>query len=226
MNYQRALFDATLPEVIIDTAGDVKLYRQWLSAQEADKYFEQLRAEIQWQQSPIRIQGKQLFIPRLNAWYGDADCHYAYSGIRFAPLPWSPTLLTIKTQLEDFLTKQGTSLVPGNKPVAFNSVLANLYRNGQDSVAWHADDELELGARPLIASISLGAVRRFSMKPKASVGEGLLLQPLDMELPHGSLLVMAGATQQNWLHQVAKTRRIDQARINLTFRWIYSQIGH
>lgn len=226
MNYQRALFDATLPEVIIDTAGDVKLYRQWLSAQEADKYFEQLRAEIQWQQSPIRIQGKQLFIPRLNAWYGDADCHYAYSGIRFAPLPWSPTLLTIKAQLEDFLTKQGTSLVPNNKPVAFNSVLANLYRNGQDSVAWHADDELELGARPLIASISLGAVRRFSMKPKASVSEGLLLQPLDMELPHGSLLVMAGATQQNWLHQVAKTRRIDQARINLTFRWIYSQIGH
>lgn len=223
MSYQHALFDAAAPEVIIDKAGDVKLYRQWLSAQEADKYFEQLHTEIQWQQSPIRIQGKQLFIPRLNAWYGDADCHYAYSGIRFAPLPWSPTLLNIKAQLEDFLTKQAAHSKPCNSPVRFNSVLANLYRNGQDSVAWHADDEPELGAMPFIASISLGAERRFSLKPKPSVSEGLLLKPLDVDLSHGSLLVMAGATQQNWLHQVAKTRRVDQARINLTFRWIYSQ---
>lgn len=226
MNYQHTLFNTATPDVLIDKAGDVKLYRQWLSPQEADTYFEQLRAELQWQQSPIRIQGKQLLIPRLNAWYGDADCHYAYSGIRFTPLPWSPTLLIIKAQLEDFLTRQSASSGLSNPSVRFNSVLANLYRNGQDSVAWHADDEPELGAMPFIASISLGAERRFSLKPKPTVSEGLLLKPFDVDLPHGSLLVMAGATQQHWLHQVAKTRRVDQARINLTFRWIYSPIEY
>jgi len=219
MSHQSSLFDDNQPEVIIASGGDVKLHRHWLSADEADAYFASLLNTIQWQESTIYMHGKSLLIPRLNAWYGDERCHYAYSGIRFSPLPWLPELRQLKTRLELFMAVQGCR-------VEFNSVLANLYRHGQDSVAWHADDEPELGVAPVIASISLGATRRFSLKPKEHVNEQWMLQPVSVDLPHGSLLIMAGATQQHWLHQLPKTRQVGMARINLTFRCINESKRH
>ena len=143
--------------------------------------------------------------PRLNAWYGDPGCRYGYSGTRFEPLPWTETLTDIKERLTATLG------------VAFNSMLANRYRDGRDSVAWHSDDEPELGRNPVIASVSLGATRRFTLKHKSRRD----IRPLAVDLTHGSLLVMSGPTQHQWLHQIAKTTRIVGERINLTFRYIY-----
>lgn len=192
------------PEQLIDQQGDVRLYRQWWSADEADRVFERLLEELEWQQTRIRIQGKVIPVPRLDVWYGDPGRSYRYSGVQFQPLAWTTTLRRIKSELE---RRQG---------LTFNSVLANLYRDGSDSVAWHSDDEPELGARPTIASLSLGAERRFSLRHKTRRDLG----STRVDLPSGSLLVMAGDTQRYWQHQLAKTARAVGARINLTFRTV------
>lgn len=202
------------PETIIAEFGDVRLFRHWLASELVQEYFEQLAAEIEWSRSRITIAGKTQFIPRLNAWYGDLGCSYAYSGIRFNPLAWTPQLWRLKLHLESFLTAE--QLMPSG--FRFNSALVNFYRDGQDSVAWHADDEPELGEQPLIASISLGAVRRFSFKPKA--GGVIAQKTINLDLDAGSLLLMAGATQRHWLHQLPKTRAEVLPRINVTFRHV------
>jgi alkylated DNA repair dioxygenase AlkB len=149
--------------------------------------------------------------PRLTAWYGDATARYSYSGLDLTPQPWTPALLALRTQVE-----QATG-------VTFNSVLLNLYRTGQDSMGWHADDEPELGPEPVIASISLGATRRFRLRPRHS--QQLPHAPLGLDLPSGSLLVMRGTTQQHWQHAVPKTARPVGPRLNLTFRTIHAQPG-
>ncbi len=142
-------------------------------------------------------------LPRLTAWYGDEGKSYTYSGIEQHPDPWTPTLKLIKSKVEEILE------------VTFNTVLLNLYRDGKDSVSWHSDDELELGENPIIASVSFGAVRRFSLKHKISKD-----YKIDLDLPNGSLLLMKGETQHFWQHQIAKTSKSVQPRINLTFRMI------
>jgi alkylated DNA repair dioxygenase AlkB len=163
-----------------------------------------LEQSLAWQQDSLYIAGKSILIQRLNTWYGDEGADYSYSGLSLSPLPWTPALLGLKTLVEEYAE------------ISFNSVLANLYRTGNDSVAWHSDDEKELGNNPTIASLSLGATRKFSFRHKTNRQQKivhLLLEP-------GSLLLMEGATQHYWQHQIAKTTKLVGARINLTFRRI------
>lgn len=207
--------DSAAPQLDLPGA-DIAYYPDFIADHE--QVFKALLDEVEWQQDEILMYGKPMLIPRLNAWYGDSDAHYGYSGIALAPKPWSAALLQLKNQLQDQLS---STLF---KHCRFNSVLANLYRDGSDSVSWHSDDEPELGKQPLIASLSLGAPRRFSLRarfPDRPLFTETSTTHIDL-LP-GSLLVMAGDTQHNWQHQIAKTRKPVGARINLTFRSIVSQ---
>lgn len=145
-------------------------------------------------------------IPRLTAWYGEKDTTYVYSGIVLEPISWVEPLILIKNEIEHF------------SPVKFNSVLLNLYRNGNDSVAWHSDDEPELGQKPVIGSVSLGGTRRFMLKSKDNNNS----ESYSIDLTNGSFLLMAGDTQKYWLHQIPKTKKEIAPRINLTFRVIYN----
>ncbi len=180
------------------------LYRDFFHSALAESYFSVLCTTIAWQQSEIQIAGRWVKIPRLNAWYGDPDALYQYSGTRFKPLTWLPELLQIKQSVEQASGYE------------FNSVLANLYRDGRDSVAWHADDETELGINPAIASVSFGGTRRFQLKHKTDKSR----PRLDLDLPGNSLLLMSGKLQHRWKHQVPKLRGSVGRRLNLTFRWI------
>jgi len=173
-----------------------------IASQQASQIFSMLLAEIPWRQEHLRIAGKLRAIPRLQCWMGDRTSEYGYSGVRLRPCPWHPAVESVH------------QLVTEASNTAFNSVLINLYRNGQDSVAWHADDEAELGDSPLIASVSLGAERSFELKQKHQKPAA----KYRMMLRHGSLLLMGGSMQQHWLHQLPKTKGIEDARINLTFR--------
>jgi len=165
---------------------------------------------IDWQSEEIVIFGEKRRVPRLVAWHGDPGASYLYSGVRHEPRPWTPALDRIRDRI-------GARLAGSGSPVAvtFNSVLLNLYRDGRDGMGWHADDEPELGTEPVIASVSLGAVRRFVLRHRRRRD-----QKLDLALPGGSLLVMHGATQRCWVHAVPKTVRPVSERINLTFRRI------
>ncbi|PIQ22289.1 MAG: alpha-ketoglutarate-dependent dioxygenase AlkB [Cytophagales bacterium CG18_big_fil_WC_8_21_14_2_50_42_9] len=149
--------------------------------------------------------GKQIWLPRLTAWYGDPGKTYQYSGIQNEPLPWIPALLEIKQAVE---TLAG---------VPFNSVLLNYYRHGQDSMGWHADDEPKLGTNPVIASVSFGQTRRFNFRHRTIKA----LPKKSVLLTHGSLLLMQGSTQHFWQHQLPKTKAISAPRLNLTFRIIH-----
>jgi alkylated DNA repair dioxygenase AlkB len=189
--------------------GEVIFYPAFFPVPEADQLFQTLLQETHWQQDTIKIQGRSIRLPRLTAWYGDRSVTYTYSGITLLPHPWTPTLLTLKSRLETLT------------PIRFNSVLLNLYRDGRDSVAWHSDDEAELGSEPAIGSVSLGGTRRFSLKHKFRRELGRI----DLDLAHGSVLMMQGATQKYWLHQVPKTKREVAPRINLTFRAIRDCLG-
>ncbi len=189
-------------EKIYLPGGEIALYRNWMHRDEASVSFEKLRTELAWEQSIVQIHGRKVLIPRLNAWYGDPGAEYGYSGIRLKPRMWTSTLEAVKFKVEATVASE------------FNSVLANLYRDGRDSVSWHSDDEIELGTNPIIASVSLGAQRRFVLKHRRRKN----LAKLELWLPHGSLLLMTGATQHNWYHQLPKTTRPVQPRINLTFR--------
>jgi alkylated DNA repair dioxygenase AlkB len=162
-----------------------------------------LEQKVAWQQEKIRMFGKQVDQPRLTAWYADAGKAYTYSGLTWEPLPWLPELSQLKSQLGNLTG------------AAFNSVLLNLYRHGQDSMGWHSDDEPELGPNPIIASVSLGQERTFSFRHRLQ--KELKKQ---LVLPSGSLLLMAGSTQHFWHHQLPKTTKPQQPRINLTFRFI------
>ncbi|WP_035565058.1 alpha-ketoglutarate-dependent dioxygenase AlkB family protein [Hymenobacter sp. IS2118] len=176
----------------------------FLPLTEADALLAQLIREVAWEQRSIRMFGKELPQPRLTAWYGDPDAHYSYSGLAWEPQPWTPVLLQLRQRIE------------AATGAAFNSVLLNYYRNGRDSMGWHADDEPELGPVPAIASLSLGATRRFRLRPRA----GLAAAPYGLDLPTGSLLLMRGPTQQHWQHALPKTARPMGPRLNLTFRQV------
>ncbi len=175
---------------------------QFLDPQEAEGFFSLLLRSLRWRQDHIKLYGKSVKIPRLQAWYGDPKATYRYSGLDMHPNPWTESLLTLKKRCEAVC---GTT---------FNSVLANYYRNGQDSMGWHSDDEPELGEKPIIASLSLGESRDFDFRHKQTK------ETHRIALGNGSLLVMAGATQQHWQHGISKRKRPLHGRINLTFRTI------
>lgn len=175
----------------------------WLGADAADALYAALLQQVQWEVHRIRLFGREHDSPRLSSWIGDADAHYRYSGSEFQPHPWPEALRPLRQRLVEALG------------VEFNSVLANRYRDGRDAMGWHSDDEPELGPAPVIASLSLGASRRFSFKHRRREGlKGAL------ELGHGGLLVMSGATQANYRHALPRTARPVGERINLTFRVI------
>jgi len=185
--------------------GTLELIPDFLPEQLHNSLFDQLADYLEWEQSWITIAGKRIKIPRLNAWYGDMDVAYHYSGTRFQARPWTDPLIRVR------------NLIQQQSGQNFNSVLANLYRDGQDSVAWHADDEPELGRDPFIASLSLGQVRRFQLKHR----HDKTLPRIDIDLVDNALLLMGGSLQHNWIHQVPKTRKAVGPRINLTFRWVH-----
>ncbi|MET3982065.1 alkylated DNA repair dioxygenase AlkB [Mucilaginibacter sp. UYP25] len=175
----------------------------FFSPAESADLLEKLKASIQWKQETIRMYGKLLNTPRLTAWYGDNSKTYAFSGKKYDPYPWTSELLFIKQRVDKAAG------------ITFNSVLLNDYRNGNDSVAWHADDEPELGINPIIASVSFGQMRRFDVRHK----QDHKLKH-SVELANGSLLIMKGDLQHNWEHQVPKSIKAIKERINLTFRVI------
>jgi len=183
--------------------ADVLLYKDCFTTQESARFLDQLLSKICWQQDYLTIRGRQIPLPRLTAWYGDSGTTYTYSGIQMEPHPWTELLMRIKTRVE---------AVSG---ADYNSVLLNLYRSGRDSVSWHQDNEPELGEDPVIASASFGATRIFQMRHLTRN-----IQPVEIPLSDGSLLVMRGSTQRCWEHRVPKIRQAVRDRVNLTFRTI------
>jgi alkylated DNA repair dioxygenase AlkB len=183
--------------------AEVILYRTFFTRDQSDAFYEELSRNAKWKQEQIKFYGKLIDLPRLTAWYGDEGKTYSYSGITVHPEPWTPSLLAIKREIE---------AVSG---AIFNSVLLNFYRGERDSVAWHADDESELGHNPVIGSVSFGGTRAFELKHKRN--KSLRMK---IDLGHGSYLLMRGPTQHHWLHQVPKEKKPRQPRINLTFRVI------
>ncbi len=198
-----------LPEIISLAGAELLVLKHFIPQPDADRLFQDLLALTPWRQDHLNFAGKRVLVPRLQAWYGDQASHYAYSGLRLTPLPWSPLLLQLKTRVERAAAAE------------FNAVLINLYRDGNDSVAWHSDDERELGPRPLVASLSLGASRRFELKPRP--GKTGTLQ--HCELDHGTLLIMGAGLQEHWQHRVPKQPAVREPRINLTFRHVAGHGG-
>ena len=185
--------------------SDINLHQDHFDAEIAGNLLRELTEEIPWVQNKIRFYGKESLVPRLESWHGDEGMSYTYSGIRMDAKPWTKNLLMIKESIE---------------PIAkttFNSVLINYYRDGKDRVAWHSDDEKELGKNPVIASVSLGAERKFKLRHK-EYKENQLQH--EVFLQSGSLLLMSGSTQHHWLHEIPRTAKPIGPRINLTFRVI------
>ena len=198
--------------LVLDQAGEIKLpdaelsyYPEFFDTKQADGLLAKLKDGIEWTQNTIRFYGKESLVPRLEAWYGDEGKSYAYSGIHMDPKPWTEELNIIKHQIEPLAG------------VSFNSVLINYYRNGKDRVAWHSDDERELGKNPVIGSVSLGAERKFKLRHKQYKTNGL---KHEVTLRHGSFLLMKGSTQHHWMHEIPRTAKPIGPRINLTFRII------
>ncbi|MBE9104504.1 alpha-ketoglutarate-dependent dioxygenase AlkB [Nostoc cf. edaphicum LEGE 07299] len=190
-------------EVLSMPDAEVTFYRNFFNQQESDELFQTLLNEIKWRQDKMKIYGKEVNLPRKTAWYGNRNISYKFSGIHLDPEPWIPTLLKVKEKVDEIAK------------VNFNSVLLNLYRDGNDGISWHTDAEPELGNNPVIGSVSFGGARRFMFRHKHN-------QDLktEIELIDGSFLLMAGATQHFWQHQIPKTSKRVKPRINLTFRVI------
>ena len=190
-------------EIINIPDGDLTFSRTWRESESVD-WMERLRKEIEWEQHRIKIFGQWVDCPRLSAWYGDPGAMYSYSGLSLTPKAWTPTLLEVRNQLAETIERP------------FNSVLLNLYRNGNDSMCWHSDDEWELGLNPVIASISLGDSRMMKFRHRSDPE----VSKFALELSSGSLLIMAGTTQKFWQHEIPKTKKSVGERLNLTFRFV------
>ncbi len=193
--------------MIDDIFGDipqpnVDWYPNWLLPEAAALDLERVIGEVAWKQDMMRTPAGPTPLPRLTAWQGDSGAVYVYSGIRNVPLGWTPAVLALKEAAE------------AQCGVRFNSVLLNRYRDGNDSMGWHADHEPELGAEPVIASVSLGAARRFDLRHNRT---GVVQS---FRLTGGSLLVMRGRTQAEWRHRVPKEPDVRGERVNLTFRFV------
>ena len=184
------------------TQPDLQLFRGWLEPPRADLLLAQLMDETQWRHDSITLFGKVYPVPRLQAWYGDPGARYSYSSLALEPVGWTPTLANVRERIEEL------------SHARFNSVLVNLYRDGHDSNGWHADDEPELGSEPVIASLSLGVSRVMKFRRRDRTAT------FDLALHNGDVVVMYGDSQSDWQHTIAKSRRISEPRINLTFRYI------
>ena len=182
--------------------ADIEYIEGLYSVEEATELFTVLQQNLDWRHDDIRMFGKTMKVPRLQAWYSDNELTYRYSNMTLASKPWTATLATLKERISDYCQHD------------FNAVLANLYRDQHDSVSWHSDDEAELGNMPIIASLSLGAARDFQLKHIDNK------EKLTLSLSTGSLLIMRGNTQRYWQHCVPKRAKEIEARINLTFRKI------
>lgn len=188
--------------IALPQGGGLTLWERWLSAAEEAALFDALTHALPFRQDPIRLFGREVLQPRLVAWVGDPDAVYTYSGLTLAPLPWPPLLAALRPRVEEAAG------------ATFNAVLVNWYRDGADSMGLHADDEPELGPDPVVASLSLGAPRRFVLEPKRKAARS---DRVALTLPGGSLLVMHAGTQAAHRHGVPKQAHAE-ARLNLTFR--------
>jgi len=187
---------------ILSSDGEVNYYGPIMNLKKAQHYYEQLLDTIQWENDKAIIFGKLIITKRKVAWYGDEPFEYTYSKTTKSALPWTKELIELKEIIEN---KTGET---------FNSCLLNLYHNGAEGMAWHSDSEKDLKKNGAIGSLSFGAERKFSFKHKVSK------QTVSVMLENGSLLVMKGATQTNWLHRLPPTKKVNNPRINLTFRTI------
>ena len=198
---QQSLFQGPSVEEFELPGADLTLHKSVWVQPDGDLLCQQLVEELEWSQDKISMFGQVHDVPRLNAWYGDRDCSYSWSGIQMSPMEWTPTLSSIRQRVIELAGEE------------FNSVLANLYRDGSDKVDWHADDEQVLGLTPGIASVSFGASRKFRLRRKDRS-----LTATDIVLDSGDVLVMRGPTQQLWEHQVPRSKMVKAPRVNLTFR--------
>lgn len=198
--------EAEVEELLTGHSGQgctATLYRKALSGDASHRLFLKLHEDVQWQQRDVIVYGRKHLQPRLVAWFADAGTSYTYAGLTLQPSTWTNPILEIKAVCEELA---GTT---------FNSVLLNLYRDGNDTVGWHSDNEPELGRDPTIVSVSLGTTRRFDLRHKQTK------ETVKVALASGSALVMAGRTQTAWSHQVPRTKKVMEPRINLTFRHVY-----
>ena len=197
-----SLFADATPREVLPYDGSA-VFHDWVLGDRSHlDVLTRLAETLDWEQRHLVMFGKEVAEPRLSAWYGDRG--YTYSGLTLEPRPMTSELVELAALCTE---------ISGSR---FNSVLVNLYRNGDDSMGWHADDEPELGSSPVIASLSLGATRRFRFRHRRT------REIVEHELTGGSLLVMSGSSQSAWMHSIPKQKRITDARINLTFRWIHS----
>lgn len=205
------IFGSPVPINSVDTVnegltkvenGEYIFYPDFLSKSISDEFLKKLQNTIDWKQESMNMYGKKVDFPRLTAWYGDNDKPYTFSGITLKPNSWTQEILEIKSKIEP------------KANIIFNSVLLNRYRNGNDSISWHTDAEPELGKNPIIASVNFGATRKFQLRHINTK------EKIEIELTHGSLLIMQGELQHYWQHQVPKTSKVVGERINLTFRVI------
>jgi alkylated DNA repair dioxygenase AlkB len=201
-NGEIRLFHEDEVSSLLPNDGTVNYYGKILNSKEANQNFDLLMKNIIWQNDEVIIFGKHIITKRKAAWYGDSDYLYTYSNSTKQALPWTEELSWLRQIVEELV---------GAK---FNSCLLNLYHNGKEGMGWHSDDEKSLGKNNTIASLSLGAERKFLFKHKQTK------QIVSLVLEHGSLLVMKEATQSNWLHSLPKSKNIIHSRINLTFRTI------
>jgi alkylated DNA repair dioxygenase AlkB len=182
--------------------SEIQYVANAFTAREADRLFQSLLDAIPWRTATLTIVGQKRPLPRLQCWMADQGRSYSYSGLKLTPYPWNPAVLRIKARLEQLCEH------------SFNSVLLNYYRDGSDSVSWHADDETELGPNPIVASVSLGAERTLEFKPKFN----LTTPKKQIVLGNGSILIMGKTIQNNWLHKLPKISGTIDPRISLTFR--------
>jgi alkylated DNA repair dioxygenase AlkB len=194
------LFGPDTEQNLLPNNGTVNYFGPVLTPKLADHFYHKLLNTIDWKNDEARIFGKQYITKRKVAWYGDLSYSYAYSNVSKVALPWTQDLLELKKVVED------------TSGFTYNSCLLNLYHSGDEAMGWHSDDEKSLGKNSCIASLSLGAERKFSFKHKNSG------QTVSLNLEHGSLLLMKNETQTYWLHRLNKSTKIKQPRVNLTFR--------
>ena len=190
---------------LLPSDGEAYYYSKIVDPQKAHYFFQRLLTTIAWKNDEAFIFGKHFITKRKAAWYGNNSYSYTYSNTTKYALPWNKELLELKELVEE---KSGTQ---------FNSCLLNLYHNGDEGMAWHSDDEKALGKDSTIASVSLGAERKFSLKHKINK------ETVSINLENGSLLVMKDTTQSNWLHSLPKSKKVRSPRINLTFRTMIEQ---
>ena len=195
-------FERNAEQNLLPQDGEAFYFGRIFSEEEATHYFEVLFNSIDWKQDEIVIFGKKIITKRKVAWYGDIGLEYTYSKITKKALPWTPELLKLKEIVEQ---KSGET---------FNSCLLNLYHSGEEGMGWHSDAEKDLKKNAAIASVSLGAERKFAFKHKESK------ETISINLENGSLLIMKSTTQTHWLHRLPPMKKILNPRINLTFRTI------